>query len=227
MNANAEKLQLRKAAILAGTAIVAMALIAGYAYGFVLQNLFTSGDVTTTGTLTGRQLLLLRSAIFGFVLILVCDVLAAWGLWLFLKPVHKDLSLLTALFRVIYACLLGASLFNLLKIIQIPDAEAQTGSVFTVFGDFQQAWSLSLILFGIHLLLLGSLVLRSGQMPKALAVLLLLAAVCYLGDNSLNLLVPTYGSLRPTVTTIISLPMAAGELAFGLWLLFRGGRAGN
>jgi hypothetical protein len=43
-----------------------------------------------------------------------CDIIVAWAFYVFLKPYHNHLSLLGAVFRLIYAVILGAAILNLL-----------------------------------------------------------------------------------------------------------------
>ena len=66
---------------------------------------------------------------------------------------------------------------------------------------------------------------RSVYISKIFGVLLIIASVCYITSNFANLLLPNYEKYKATVELFISLPMIVGELGFGLWLLFKGGKA--
>lgn len=85
-------------------------------------------------------------------------------------------------------------------------------------------WSLSLIVFAWHLLLVGYLVLNSGFMPKWLGLIVMFAGLCYLLNDSVNLLFTQYAAYKPRVEQVFAAPMAIGELALGVWLLVRGGK---
>ena len=82
---------------------------------------------------------------------------------------------------------------------------------------FKNGWYFGIIFFGIHLGLLGYLVLRSTYIPKIMGVLLIIAGMGYL----LN-------ALKPLLFANINLDFAKftfyGELIFMLWLIIKGSR---
>lgn len=78
--------------------------------------------------------------------------------------------------------------------------------------------------FGIHLALLGWLVLTSGYMPKVLGVLLILAGAGYVIDTLANALLANYGDYETMFLLIVAVPSLIGEFAFTIWLLTRGGK---
>jgi hypothetical protein len=81
--------------------------------------------------------------------------------------------------------------------------------------SFRYEWSLSLVIFGIHVALLGYLVARSGYIPRVLGILLVIAGLGYM----LHYLSPY---LLPGRDMSILFVTFLGELVFGLWLLIRG-----
>lgn len=111
----------------------------------------------------------------------------SWALYSFLKQVDNSIALLGAWFRLIYCAILGASIMNLVYVLlilsggNIPATQSnQLNMQVMLFIDaFNKMWSLGLIIFGIHLLIIGKLVLKSGFIPKILGILLLIAAVSY------------------------------------------------
>ncbi len=48
--------------------------------------------------------------------------------------------------------------------------------------------------------------------------------MCYLTNNFATILLPMYERYKATVETILSLPVIVGELGFGLWLVYKGGK---
>ncbi|CAF5005229.1 unnamed protein product [Rotaria sp. Silwood1] len=222
----------RKAALVAGWSILIMAILAGFAYGFVLQGLIVPDNTTLTANNIKSSMMLFRLSIYSFLIILICDILAAWGLHVFLKQVNENLSLLTAWFRLVYSAILGTALLNFIFIVLLLTGEnylsvfeiSQVNALITFFlNAFHNIWSIGLIVFGCHLYMLGYLVLKSGYIPKIFGVLLIIASLCYLVNHSANLLLLNYEKYKATIELFISLPMIVGELGFGLWLLFKGG----
>ncbi|GAA4318392.1 DUF4386 domain-containing protein [Compostibacter hankyongensis] len=217
----------RKSAVIAGSAILAMSVLAGYAYGFVFDRLVIPGEASATVRHIKASGLLFRSGILAWTMILVCDVLAAWALYYFLKQVSEGLSLLMAWFRLVYAVMLGGAILNLDAIPVLlnntmtvtQDTEAQ---VMLFIQLFQRSWSAALILFGLHLLILGFLAFRSGYIPVIWSVLLTIAGLSYLGVHTAKLLFSQYEVPIESIETVLSVPMAAGEMGLGIWLLIRG-----
>ncbi|CAF1401298.1 unnamed protein product [Adineta steineri] len=209
-----------------------MAILAGFAYGFVLQGLIVPDNTTLTADNIRSSLMLFRLGIFSFLIILICDVLAAWALHVFLKQVNEHLSLLTAWFRLIYSAILGTALLNLaFVVLLLNDGNylsvfdiSQLNAMVTFFlNGFHNIWSIGLVIFGCHLYVLGYLVFKSSFIPKIFSILLVIASLCYIINNSANLLLPNYEKYKATVEIFLSLPMIVGEMGFSLWLLFKGG----
>jgi hypothetical protein len=182
---------LRNAAMITGVSIIVMAIAAGFAVGFVLEGLIVPGDAVATTNNIKTSEMLFRMGIFSWLIILVCDVLAAWGLYIFLKPVNKNLSLLMAWFRLIYTATLGAAIVNFiivllligsddyLTILGADQLQAQA-QVLLYINAFYGIWSIGLVIFGFHIFLLGYLALKSDYIPNIFGVLLLIAFTGYL-----------------------------------------------
>lgn len=87
-----------------------------------------------------------------------------------------------------------------------------------VLGAFDATWKVGLILFAVHLLLIGDLAYRSGFMARIFGVLLMIAGLGYLADG---------------FTTIVDFPFSfavfvfRGEVVLIFWLLIRAARSGS
>ncbi|WP_077611445.1 DUF4386 family protein [Clostridium sp. Marseille-P2415] len=56
---------------------------------------------------------------------------------------------------------------------------------------------------------------------------LVFAALCYLATDFANLLLPNYENFKAIIDTVLSAPMAIGELSLAFWLLLKGGKRHN
>ncbi|EGF91751.1 hypothetical protein ABI_01810 [Asticcacaulis biprosthecium C19] len=83
-----------------------------------------------------------------------------------------------------------------------------------------QAESVASIFWGLWLLPLGWLIVKSRAMPRFLGVLLLLGCTGYLANFLLPLLVPGYSAT--ILPYLVVIPGAFGELGTCLWLLIFG-----
>ena len=159
----------RQAALVAGFSILIMAILAGFAYGFVLQGLIVPDNATLTANNIKSSMMLFRVGICSFLVVLICDVLAAWALHVFLKQVNENLSLLTAWFRLVYSAILGTALLNLVFVMLLLNGTSYLSifeitqlNAFVTFSlnAFNNIWSMGLVVFGCHLYVLGFLVYK-------------------------------------------------------------------
>lgn len=223
----------RTAAIAAGISIVLMAVVAGFSFGFVLDSLVVSGDAAATAANILASETLFRAGLFGWIVILILDVIVAWALYVILKRANTSLSLLAAWFRLVYAALLGVSLLSFVIVLllisgadylKVFEADQLQALVLLFINAFDGMWRIGLVVFGCHLLLLGYLVYQSGYIPKIIGFLLLIASLGYLIDNLGTLLLPDYTDYIATINLVFMLPMIVGEVGLGLWLLIKGGK---
>ncbi|WP_054973786.1 DUF4386 domain-containing protein [Paenibacillus sp. A3] len=176
----------RNAAFTAGVSLILMALAAFFSYGFVHGSLVVKGDVGVTFTNIVSSNSLFKAEILGWVLILICDIVVAWALYIFL---NKTLSLLGAWLRLTYSVVLGMAILNLIVVLHLSAPGTylssfqteQIQSLMMLFLEaFESIWSIGLIVFGGHLLIVGYVALKSGSIPKVISILLLLAAIGYM-----------------------------------------------
>ena len=90
------KTSLGKAALIAGIGLLIMAIAAPFAELYAYPKLIVPGNAAETIQNMIANKTLLTSAILGYFIAFLCDVLVAWALYLLLKPVDENLSLLTA-----------------------------------------------------------------------------------------------------------------------------------
>ena len=89
---------------------------------------------------------------------------------------------------------------------------------------FNYAWLIGLVAFGIHLMLLGYLMLASGAASRVLGILLVVAGAAYVFDTLAHGLLSNYADYETAFMMIVAVPSVVAELAFTVWLLTRGGR---
>jgi hypothetical protein len=219
-------ISLRKAAIVAGFGLLIMGILAPFANFFVLPSLIVPGDAATTANNIMANELLFRIGICSFIIVIILDVVVAWALYVLLKPVNKSLSLLMAWFRLVYATIFGVALANLFSVLlllsgadylTVFETDQLHAQVMLSLNAFNDVWAFGLVVFGLHLFVLGYLVFKSGYIPRILGILLIIAGLGYLIDSFAIFLLPNYEATIGLVTFI-------GELLFMLWLLLKGGK---
>lgn len=223
----------RKIALVAGFAFLVMTVAAIFAIMFVFGKIKVGGDIMATASNVLAHEMLFRTGFCSLILVLICDVVVSWALYIFLKQVNESVSLLAMLFRLIYAAILGAAMFNLSIAFNcakdaIHFTALGTGPVHSpllLFVDaFFDGWAVGLTAFGFHLLVLGYLVFKSGYIPRVIGILIVGGGLCYLVQNFSVFILPSYGDHKGTFDLILGFPMAIGELSLAFWLLFKGGK---
>jgi hypothetical protein len=138
-------------------------------------------------------------------------------------PVSRSLSRLAAWFRLAYSAVF---LVAISQLAGIPDLLNSGSNAFTAeqveaqallkVDAFNDIWFAGLVLFGAHLVLIGYLAFRSGYVPRALGVLLVVAGLGYAFDSAGRVL--SESPLEVSTVTFV------GEFLLCLWLLIRGRR---
>ncbi|MEU7580102.1 DUF4386 domain-containing protein [Streptomyces sp. NPDC041068] len=222
-------LTVRDAALVAGTGILAMALLAVFANFGVLENLVTEDDAARTARDIRGSEALFRFGVVALFLVAVLDVVVAWALRVFFQPAHKGIATLAAWFRLAYAAVLLVAVAQLVGALP-PAKDAESLGAYRAdqldaealmrIDAFHDIWDAGLIFFGVHLLLLGYLAFRSGYVPRVLGVLLVLAGLGYLVDSLGAFLSSGYSTEAAVFTGV-------GELILMIWLLAKGRNVGS
>jgi hypothetical protein len=107
------------------------------------------------------------------IITLACDTSVALILYELLKPVSRSLSLLAALFRLIFVAVMGVNSLSYFG------AVACVGRAHSAAG-FDAGYGIAMVPFGLHCLLIGYLIFESIFLPRILGVLMALAGLGYL-----------------------------------------------
>jgi hypothetical protein len=216
--------RVRRSALVAGVAILVLAVLSGAANFGVIQALVTEDDAARTATDILASEGLYRLGIAALVVVVILDIVVAWALLTFFEPVHKGVAMLAAWLRLSYAAVFAVAISQLVGVLPLVRDDA---SVTALSSDQRQAeamlkiqifhdtWNVGLVLFGLHLVLIGYLAYRSGYVPRVLAVLIAIAGAGYLVDSFGGLLVASY-SINVAAFTFV------GEALLMLWLLVKG-----
>jgi hypothetical protein len=157
-------------------------------------------------------------------------LLTAWGLYVLLRPVNKDLALLFLLLNVVGVGIQCASMFPLISALLQGDAasgmQAFTaaqlqGMALLAAAVYKTGFVTAQLFFGTWLFPLGYLVYKSRFLPRFLGVLLMLDGVGVLIWFLQALLLPAY----PAITYPGLAVSFVAEVGLGLWLLVKGVRA--
>lgn len=146
---------------------------------------------------------------------LIADVVVAWALYVFLQRTSRQLSLFAAWFRLVYVAIAAAALLNLLLAVKLVDDTGYTtalekgqrdAQVMLSLDAYLYGWRIGLVSLGVHLLLLGFVMVKSDYAPRLLGMLVALAGLGYVVMMLAGVLLPNFEDyknlflLLPTVS---------------------------
>ena len=175
--------------------------------------------VTSEGSF---RLGLVIALISGFLFLVV-----AWGLYVLLRPVNRNLALLFLLLNAVGVATQGASLMWLISALLQGDAASQMqaysagqleGLAYLSINVYKVGFVTAQLFFGTWLFPLGYLVYKSGILPRWLGVLLVLDGIAVVIWFLQALLLPDYPAIRYPG---LALSFVA-EFGLALWLLVKG-----
>jgi hypothetical protein len=218
----------RTSARVVAYASIIMFALSMFAYGAVFAPLL---EVPITAQhIEGLQAnpTLFATGLLAFLLVLVCDVLTAWGLYHWLRPVHPSLAQLSAWVRLVSVAIFATAQLALVQgwrlVSTASPADALVAPMQLHLQAFADGWAVALFGFGGHLLLVGWLVARSGNLPRWLGLVLMVAGAAYSLDSLVKLFLPQYASLGLVLNGAVTVAAIVGEVGLAIYLLQRGSR---
>lgn len=208
----------------AGVLLLISIIAGGFGEIFVLSKLIVNGDATATAHNIMASESLFRFGFASYLIEAICDVTLIMILYLLLKPVHKNIALLT-----VFLGLVSMITFAFAELFYIAAPMILAADYLKSFSP-DQINSLALLslklygygagvfmaFYGLATLLRGYLIFHSGYLPKFLGLLLILGGTCFVIRNFILVLAPAY------VSDLLLLPMVIAIITMSLWLLFKG-----
>jgi hypothetical protein len=228
MATKAKMSSINKTARFAGLLYLIIFVAAPFSFFFVRSSIIVPGDATATANNIIASESLFRFGIVSDSVVFLSEIVLVVLLYVLLKPVSKTLSLVAVFSRLAMAVMQGANLFNNVTALLLLN-----GADYLTAFEPAQLHALVLLLlnayeyvalvwgtfFGLHLLVLGYLLFKSGYFPRILGVLLVCASFGYLIDSYGHFLSPQYAEIFASVVIVLALP---GELLLTFWLLLKG-----
>lgn len=205
----------------AGTGYLALFVLAIFANFLAVGAVVEPGDATTTAANLAAAETTFRLGTVAFLGIFLLDIGIAWALYALFRDVHTDLALVAAWFRLGYTVMLGVALVFLYAALLLVDGTADGGDtdVLLALQLFDFTWVAGLAAFGVHLVLLGRLMMLSQGAPSAIGWLLVLAGAAYAADTVAHLVLADYEAWADLFLAVVAVPSVVGELSLTVWLL--------
>ena len=213
------------------------ARVAGFLYFiYIVATMFANvsrtklivfGDAIATANNILASEWLFRIGFVSDVLAGVFFLLAAWALYVLLKPVNKNIALLFLLLNlggVAVQCINMLNLFSAVLLLSGADylkvfQADQLQALAMLFLDLHKnGFMIAQLFYGVWLFPLGYLVFKSGYLPRILGIVLMVECFGWLMYPFQFFLFPSYG-----VISYLSFAVGfIGEFSLTLWLLIKG-----
>lgn len=217
-----------RAARIAGVSYVFLFALAIFGNFMVVEGMVDRDSAAATVANITESIGTFRLGLIAFMVIFLIDVVVSWALHMIFREVDHDISLGVAWFRIVYTVMLGVALVFFYQALQLV-SDTGVAAAFSVeqinaqtlmaMESFNNVWLVGLVAFGIHLIGLGYLVIRSGYTSRLLPWLLIAAGVAYVLDTTARTLLGNYADFAGVFLAIVAIPSMIGEGWLGLWLL--------
>ena len=224
---HADPASVKAKARMAGLLYLAIFVIAPFAF-FVVPDRIVDDNAAATAANVVTSDSLFRAGMVAETAIIAIEFVLAGLLYALLRPVSRPLSLGAAFARVGEAIVQAVNLFTSGIVLLLASGVGylaafepdQLDALTNLFIDANQfgvmIWGL---LFGFHLALLGFLIYRSGFWPRVIGALIMVASIGYLAQSYAHIVTPEHDAFFETFVVALAAP---GELAFTIWLLWKG-----
>ncbi|MEJ2584352.1 MAG: DUF4386 domain-containing protein [Robiginitalea sp.] len=215
----------RKISTLSGIAYLLIFITGIYANFAVLEPLISWEDPGLTYQNLNESPGKFRNAVWAFALMLVFDFFLVWGLYRLFAHAGKKIALAASALRLINVLFFLIALLHLARVSDFlgQSTDAWDTPALTVMGllkKFDVIWLAGLIFFGLHLLVLSRLVVKSAVTPRFIGILLAVAGIGYIIDSGAQWWLPNYEDLELYFSLLVIVPGVVGELSLTLFLLF-------
>lgn len=156
-------------------------------------------------------------------------LVAAWGLYVLLRPVNENLALLFLLLNAVGVAIQGASALSLVSallqgdgtsLMQAFTAAQLEGLGYLSINVYKMGLVTAQVFFGAWLFPLGYLVYKSGFLPRFLGILLIVDGIAVVIWLLQAFLLPDYPAIRYPGLVV----SFVAEVGLALWLLIKGVR---
>ena len=220
----------KRTARITGLLYLGVAIFGGFAEGFVEPKMYAAGDAATTAMNVVNNAGLVRLGVAADLLDQAFYVLTAMAFYQLFKLVSQRAAAALLIFAMLAVAIASLNTLFLFEGLQIATGATYLASWGTLGVNAMVLMMLDMqhyglliaqIFFGLWLAPMGYLAYKSGQFPRALGVMLIIASVCYVVDLLAAFLLPELGQM---IHGFIVIPCAVAEVWMVLYLLIVGVR---
>jgi hypothetical protein len=204
---------------------VLLSIFGGWFGEMYVPSVMMTGDAATTAAQLRLNDGLFRLGFAAYLAEAFSDIVLAWLFYVLLKPVHRELALLSAFFGLV-----SMTLFAMTKMLYFfaPTFLRGSGYLAAFSPDQLEAFAslflslyaglsgLTMLFYGTAWIIRGFLTFKSGYLPRFLGVLMVAAGSGFVAKNLTQVLAPAYS------WDLLLAPMFLNAVAVAVWMLVRG-----
>ncbi len=218
----------KKDARIAGLWYLLMGVTGGFGIMYVPLSIMVIGDADATAQNLINSEWIYRLSITSNIFSQACFIFLVLALYRLLKEVDPKQAKLMVILVLVSVPIAFLNTLNLVAAQLLLSGDdylnvfesRQLNALATGFLHFYEHGIMIVQIFwGLWLLPFGLLIIKSKFIPKIIGILLVAGCFSYLLDSFTGLMLPDY---RELVTSILMLPLAAGEFSIIFWLLIKG-----
>ncbi|MCB2113838.1 MAG: DUF4386 domain-containing protein [Parvularculaceae bacterium] len=207
-----------------------LVIIAGGLFSEIVVRgqLIVAGDAAATAANIIEHENLYRTGIGTSIAFLACNIPVIWVFYRVFRVFDQPISILLVLTFMTAIIVEVANLGSYLEPLNyLINAEALAGLTesqraalsYSAFQTFNAGFALSLAFFGAHCIILASLIIRSGLIPRIIGFALVFAGIGYITNTLTTFVAP---QLRGDFGIFLLLPALIAETSLALWLTLFG-----
>jgi hypothetical protein len=216
---------LRRYARVAGVAMLLSIVFGTIGEAYLPSKIIVDGDAAATARNIIAHPQMFRVNFATYMVEGICDVLLCVVWYIVLKPVDRNLALISAFFGLVSMVMFAvaqSAFFSSALVLR--DAGGMTAftmaqrETMALLGA-RVATSIAgmfLIMYGIATVIRGYLIAKSGYLPRILGILFAIGGIGFILRTTTYLLAPSLSS------PFLLMPMALGGIPLMFWMLFKG-----
>jgi hypothetical protein len=205
--------------------LLILSIVGGWFGEMYVPSVIMTGDAAGTANQLRQHEGLFRLGFAAYLTEAFSDLVLAWLFYVLLRPVHRQLALLSAFFGVVSMSLFAVTqMFHFCAPVFLsgrkylmafsPDQLEAFATLFlSLYGRLS---GLFMLFYGTAWIIRGYLTFKSGYLPRFLGVLMVVAGVGFVAKNITKVLAPAFS------WDVLLAPMFLNAVVLAIWMLVRG-----
>jgi hypothetical protein len=203
---------------IAGAMYLLLAVLGGFSELYVRDSVDVPGNATATAANIVESETLFRVGALTDLVGITAFLLLGLILFSLLRPASSQAAISMLVFVGVAVAVMTLNMSNHLGALEAA-LDGADGVAMRFLETHHNGYMVAGVFFGLWLVPLGYLLVRSGYSPRWLGILAMVGSLGYVADVVANVL---FGTSREPTTQLVFVPSVIAELALVVWLLVKG-----